>query len=152
NTIGSEIASLNKQIVVAESSGQRANDFRDRRDLLVDRLSELVQVNVTEQPSGSINVALGSQNLVTGYATGAAPTTATGPGGMWQVKFSSNSALATLGSAEVGGLVTARDTNLPNYLGQLDTIAGDLISAVNTLHAAGYGQDGVNGRNFFSGT
>jgi flagellar hook-associated protein 1 len=152
NTIGSEVASLNKQIVVAESSGQRANDFRDRRDLLIDRLSELVQVNVTEQPSGSIDVALGGQNLVSGYSTDALTTTATGPGGVWQVKFSSNSALATLGSAEIGGLVNARDTNLPNYLGQLNTIASSLISAVNTLHAAGYGQDGVNGRNFFSGT
>jgi len=32
----------------------------------------------------------------------------------------------------------------------LDTLAGDLANAVNTLHASGFGSDGVTGRNLFS--
>jgi flagellar hook-associated protein 1 FlgK len=38
---------------------------------------------------------------------------------------------------------------VPRYLSALDDIANTLVTSVNTMHAAGYGQDGVTGRNFF---
>ncbi len=50
NSISSQIASLSKQINVIELSGSKANDLRDQRDLLIDRLSEFVDVDVRETP------------------------------------------------------------------------------------------------------
>ncbi|MCR4891282.1 MAG: flagellar hook-associated protein FlgK [Lachnospiraceae bacterium] len=50
NTIAEEIASLNKQINVVEITGCTANELRDRRALLVDDLSKLVDVTVDESP------------------------------------------------------------------------------------------------------
>lgn len=51
NSIASEIATLNKQINVVElSTGGTANELRDRRALLIDRLSEITDVQVTEVP------------------------------------------------------------------------------------------------------
>ena len=51
NSIASEIASLNKQINTIElSSAGKANELRDRRTNLIDELSEIVDVNVTEIP------------------------------------------------------------------------------------------------------
>lgn len=50
NSIGKEIQTLNKQINVVELSGSRANELRDKRDLLVDQLSKIVDVEVTENP------------------------------------------------------------------------------------------------------
>ena len=50
NSISEQIATLNKQINVIELSGGIANDLRDQRDLLVDRLSEYVDVDVKENP------------------------------------------------------------------------------------------------------
>jgi flagellar hook-associated protein 1 FlgK len=38
---------------------------------------------------------------------------------------------------------------IPRYLSSLDSVAASLVSTVNTLHTAGYGQDGVSGRTFF---
>ena len=50
NSIAEEIASLNKQINVIEmNSGRTANELRDQRDLLVDELSEIVDVEAEEQ-------------------------------------------------------------------------------------------------------
>ncbi|MCR5249153.1 MAG: flagellar hook-associated protein FlgK [Lachnospiraceae bacterium] len=50
NSIAEEIASLNKQINVIEmNSGLVANELRDQRDLLVDELAELVDVETEEQ-------------------------------------------------------------------------------------------------------
>lgn len=49
NSISQEIAALNKQINVIEmNSGVIANELRDQRDLLVDELSEIVDVEVKE--------------------------------------------------------------------------------------------------------
>ncbi len=50
NSLASEIASLNKQINVIELSGSKANELRDRRAVLVDKLSQIVDVKVTETP------------------------------------------------------------------------------------------------------
>ncbi|MCL2015845.1 MAG: flagellar hook-associated protein FlgK [Defluviitaleaceae bacterium] len=49
NSIGSQIASLNEQIRGIEFSGSYANDLRDTRALLLDRLSELVNISVEER-------------------------------------------------------------------------------------------------------
>lgn len=49
NSISSEIATLNEQINVVEiSTGGTANELRDRRALLVDQLSAIVDVETTE--------------------------------------------------------------------------------------------------------
>lgn len=50
NAISKEIQTLNKQINVIELSGSKANELRDKRDLLVDQLSEIVDVEVSETP------------------------------------------------------------------------------------------------------
>ncbi len=48
NSIAEKIATLNKQINVIEMSGTTANELRDQREKLVDELSEIVDVEVTE--------------------------------------------------------------------------------------------------------
>lgn len=50
NSLAGEIATLNKQINTIELTGVNANELRDRRALLVDQLSEIVDVDVTEVP------------------------------------------------------------------------------------------------------
>ncbi len=50
NSLAQKIATLNKQINVIELSGTTANELRDQRELLIDELSEIVDVDVTEVP------------------------------------------------------------------------------------------------------
>ncbi len=50
NSLAGEIATLNKQINVIELSGSRANELRDRRALLIDQLSKIVDVEISETP------------------------------------------------------------------------------------------------------
>jgi flagellar hook-associated protein 1 FlgK len=49
NSKASQIASLNQQILRAEMNGNRANDLRDMRALLIDELSAYVNVEVSER-------------------------------------------------------------------------------------------------------
>lgn len=48
NSIAEKISTLNKQINVIEMSGSKANELRDQRELLIDELSEIVDVETTE--------------------------------------------------------------------------------------------------------
>ncbi len=50
NSISGEIATLNEQITTIEMGGHKSNELRDRRDLLIDRLSEIVDVETEELP------------------------------------------------------------------------------------------------------
>lgn len=48
NTYGEQIARLNDQILRFEVDGSNANDLRDQRNVLIDELSEIVDVDVME--------------------------------------------------------------------------------------------------------
>ena len=50
NALASEIASLNKQINMIEVNGTVANELRDKRSLVVDQLSTIVDVQIDEVP------------------------------------------------------------------------------------------------------
>ncbi len=152
NDLGTEIAALNRQIVLVEGTGDRANDLRDKRDLALDKLAQLMGITTNENPDGSVDVSVGAHAFVTGTTVDTLTTTPTGPGGLWDVRFSSDAALVSPSSGEIRGLVNARDVTVPSYRSQLDTLASDLITAVNTLHTTGYGLDGVSGRPFFAGS
>lgn len=70
NNIAREIASLNKQINTIEIRGQKANDLRDARTLLMDRLSEFANITVKEYKASGVNmcmVKMDGRILVEGY-------------------------------------------------------------------------------------
>ncbi len=50
NSLAGEIAALNKQINVIEMNGTMANELRDRRTLLLDQLSGIVDIETSELP------------------------------------------------------------------------------------------------------
>ncbi len=74
NAMAAEIASLTKQINTVEIGGSNANDLRDQRNLLVDQLSEIINVSVEETPDGPVGlksyvVKVDGQTLVDTYET-----------------------------------------------------------------------------------
>jgi flagellar hook-associated protein 1 len=62
-----QIAAVNKQINRAEISDNLANDFRDQRDLLLDKLSAYMDIDVSEQPNGMVDVVANGETLVSGF-------------------------------------------------------------------------------------
>lgn len=66
NNIADNIAKLNVLIRDNESFGDHANDYRDQRDLLLDQLSNLVNIDVTEDDTGMVTVTAAGADLVDG--------------------------------------------------------------------------------------
>lgn len=117
-----ELAQLNDAIGDAIASGQQPNDMLDRRDLILDELSQLGQVSVSNQGYGRISVSFGdaATPLVDGSTK---PSVATWP-----------QALTNPGG-QLGGLIDVQ-TKIAGYRSQLDGVASSLASAVNTIHGA----------------
>lgn len=55
NSISEKLATLNQQINVIELSGSAANELRDQREMLIDELAEIVDVEVRETPITDAN-------------------------------------------------------------------------------------------------
>jgi flagellar hook-associated protein 1 FlgK len=54
NSYGKQIQQLNKQIFIAELDNNKANDLRDQRTVLVDKLSKLINVQAAEVSVGKL--------------------------------------------------------------------------------------------------
>lgn len=70
NNIARQVAALNKQINTIEIRGEKANDLRDARTLLLDELSEYANITVKESLVSGVNtciVKMDGRSLVDGY-------------------------------------------------------------------------------------
>lgn len=154
NQIGNEVAALNYEIARLEIDGKPANDLRDRRDQLVDDLSEIVNCNVTEEPDGTLIVRIGGLFLVDGDnaaqlikridSTNEVPIT--------KLFWDNNNLEFTPTNGLIKGSIEARDEILPSFAEQIDQLAYNLIIKVNQYHRRGWGLDGSRGFDYFSGT
>ena len=74
NSLATQVANLTQQINTVEIGGQNANDLRDQRANMIDELSKMVNITVTERPVGDSGmteylVRLDGQLLVDNYQT-----------------------------------------------------------------------------------
>lgn len=64
NDITKKIADLNVKVTKYETAGNNANDLRDQRNLLVDKLTNLVDCKIYEGNDGQLDITLGGYFLV----------------------------------------------------------------------------------------
>ncbi|WP_028538144.1 MULTISPECIES: flagellar hook-associated protein FlgK [Paenibacillus] len=128
NTI-QQISDLTIMINRVEGLGDNANDLRDQRDLLVDQLSSLGNVQVTETDD-NYQVMFGDVLVVNGTQ---AP-----------VEFTlANTASLTKG--EIAGYIESRDVFVQGYINQMNVMANTLATGKIevTLPAGSILPDGV---------
>ena len=140
NSIAEQIATLNKQINTIEVNHLRANELRDKRNLLIDQLSKIVDVEVRETPiyttpGGSeksgiytyeVSIA-GGQILVQGYEYNTLECVArsaeekvnqSDADGLFEIKWSNTMDFNLYGAnlgGELKGLIEVRDGNNEEY-------------------------------------
>lgn len=150
NTMLEQIAAINKQINRAEISDNQANDYRDQRDLLLDKLSEYMDIDVAESTTtGMVDVTVNGEVLVTGFDFNPVQTVDDGAGHL-QVQSSGGVSLITNGG-KLRGLSDAY-TQIDQVRQQFNDLAQSLIDGVNGIHSSGFDLNGDSGLDFFTGT
>ncbi len=157
NATAREIATLNQKIVyeLARSQGKPPNDLLDRRDLLLERLAEKIDITPVPQDNGAVSVFIGKgQNLV---SDSRAATLGLRPNDLdpnvSEVTLTTGATTltitSTLSGGEVGGLLRFRDEVLVPTQNKLGRLAAGLNLEFNGLHQNGYDLDGNTGLDFF---
>ncbi len=146
NTINnylSQIAELNKQIVIVKGLGQQPNDLMDQMDGILNQLSQLINVNVVNMPDGSIGVFLQGIPLVseTDYrqfsaVAGKKDSKLEDVGLDEYVGASPVDVTSMIQSGELGGILQSRDNEITTFKNQLDNLASSLITVVNEFESA----------------
>jgi flagellar hook-associated protein 1 FlgK len=154
NTLADNVAGLNQQIMALRATGDAASDLTDRRDLALDRLAEIADVQYLERDTGVVDVYIAGRSLVSGST---ANTMYVDPdianNNYFDVKWTSDNTLAQFSSGEIQGLLIQRDTDLPGRIADFNTLTSQIINDVNAAHAAGFALDGVTTATpFFAGT
>ena len=152
NKLLSDIANLNKQISTSEFSGSSANDLRDAREQDLEHLGSLVNFTSSTATNGSVDISVGGQNLVSGYQVADTLQTYDSGNGNLYVQTTSGGVPLTLTGGSIQGTIDARDGTLATLSGNVDNLAGTLITQVNGIHNAGYSMTGSTGASFFNGT
>jgi len=156
NRLSEQVAHLNQKIIQLESGGDTANDYRDQRELVLKDLSDLIDIHSYENSVGGVTVAVGSgQPLVEGTDAYRLSTqlNASGNQNITWIDAADNTMDITsnISGGKIKGWLDVRDLDIRNYQNRLDTLAQNLMTEVNSLHAGGYGLDGSTGNDYFTG-
>lgn len=122
-----QIRDLNVEIARLEGFGNNANDLRDKRDLLTDQLSSLVNINVVEQDDG-YHIAMGDQMLVEGA------NVITFDQALLDTAYNNGD----LTSGELYGLNVSIDDIIPKYRDEINVLVSTFADTVNEIHQQGY--------------
>jgi len=141
NQLVQQIADLNTQIKIAEASGGNANELRDERDLLIDELSELIDIRVSVMSDGRLQVLSSAGVLVDGDRH-------TNLGvqvredGFLNIIWEDSQVPVQINGGKLLAYTQMRDEVLPEYLEKLDELANALIYNTNRVHTQGAGLTG----------
>jgi flagellar hook-associated protein 1 FlgK len=149
NALANRLAAINKEIDRGAPSGTLV--LRDQQTEIVRELSSLIDVEVIDHPSGTVQVSFGrGQPLV--VANVAYPVTIQNEAttGFARLYSGVTDVTDAIAGGRTAGLIAARDVNIPGYRSQLDTMAYELAAQVNALHDAGFTLGGVDAPPFFT--
>ena len=152
NRLMEGVATMNGQILVAESNGEAANDLRDQRDLLITDISEIAEISVIERDDGTKDLILAGRTMVardtvTKFESSYAETS---DGYEMTIVTQGFHQEVSLSPGKLEGLMNSRDVHIKDVRERLDKVAANLIESVNSLHTQGRTSIS-SGQSFFSG-
>lgn len=143
----SQIAALNVQVAVAESSGAEASTLRDQRDQAVAELSKLMDVSVVDNGAQGVTVLAGSEPIVVaGSSRGLSFSRENDANGDPTVVIRTKERPTQIAPAEgqLGAMLQGRTQAIDDASDALDTLAAQLIFQVNRIHSTGTNAAGLS--------
>lgn len=132
NSILDNIASLNRAIKSANSSGRTTANLEDERDIAVRNLNELVEVSSYTRADGVLVVQVGSGTIISEdtpeefFFQNRAISVTGDPGSVF-LNDATGTDLGAIGlGGRLGALLELRDETLPEYQAQIDELSHKL--------------------------
>ena len=151
NDITGRIAALNGEIQRSKAMGDMPNDLMDRRDLLVDQLSSIIDVSVDTHDPDEYMIHTSGLILVQGevarqYDLQMGPDS----DGFARVFWRDTGQGMEFTRGSLGALFELRDETIAGEISALDNMTMNFVDMVNEIHRGAYALNGSSGLNFFS--
>ena len=150
NDLCTSIASYNEEIHAYELGGQQANELRDSRNMLLDELSQLVNIRYSEDTEGKLTVSVNGTALVSHTdvtlltATPDQTGVVSGETGFYSIYYEGTTNEFSFSGGKLQAYEDLRDSNsvdnmgIPYLLSSLNTLAQGLAKEFNAVHQTGY--------------
>lgn len=149
NELTENIAYLNGQIAKSEAGGADANDFRDQREVLLNRLSEIANITVSDRTYGQVAVYISGHALVDESKIFKLSTEKTSGDSddvsiLWGTEKQTEDLIditSSFTSGAMAGELYVRDELMGDYMDSLNSLATTLITETNKIHSLGQGTE-----------
>lgn len=162
NGYADQIAGFNKTIYQSELNGSTANDIRDQRNLLLDKMSKLADINYYEDSNQRFHVSINGHKIVSHYDADHMTVTARTEKSnevdvekLLEIGWESGSSFNMTGGA-IKAIVDMRDNiegmekGIPYYLDKLNEFSDTMVNELNRMHNTGFNLKGEDGINLFT--
>lgn len=155
NSLADRVAQLNDQIGKVTSSGNNPNDLLDKRDELLQRLSEITNIEVVEDQTRMVMVSVGGTTLV--QRNQVSPLSVKLSNEDVNPKYDRVEVIwpgieipANITGGELGGILHFRDEEMQGFIQDLNQWTADVFNTVNAMHRKGYTLNDQQGEDFFA--
>lgn len=155
NSLATRIGELNDQIVKVNAAGYQPNDLLDKRDQLLQELSEITNIESVADHHGAVTVSISGATLVQhnqifeleirSERTDYVPVYDRA-----EVVWQGSGSAALISGGELGGIIHFRDNEVQNFIDKLNDWTANLINDVNSIHEEGFDLNNETGNAFFS--
>lgn len=162
NELIHQIADTNDKIIRNAAVSNDVSALLDKRDLALDELSKLIDIQYFQRTNGEIAVFTqggtvlvdsDAQSITHSRAAASGPTISHAQGGFTGVFVGSRDITNDIIGGKMAGLIDLRDGELNNFQRELDELSQEMMDAVNLVHNRGMsfpGQQSFNGQTYFA--
>ena len=149
NNLTSEIYDLNNKIADMEGIGNPANDLRDTRDLLIDELSKLVDIETYQDESGQVSILAGGKLFVGINTRREITLTADPTNNSYKVIWSEELDQFEMKGGHLKAAIETVNNTLSNFESSLNNMIVAMSEKFNDVHSGGFDLNGNAGLDFF---
>ena len=149
NGILKEIAAVNETIQKTELDRHQANDLRDKRDLLTEQLSKLVDIKVSRGREYAISIDGRAAVQGADYSQLETARDYEDPAGKKIVRWVGNTGEVNFNNGKIAGIIDLRDNDIRRFMDDLDELTIGIVDVVNEQHRFGFDLDGNKGGDFY---
>jgi len=145
NSLTAAIVQLNLEIQ-GNSPNADAGALEDQRQMDLSKLSQLIGINRITTENNGISITTTSGEMLVSEGSSYPLTTST-EDGVTHFFIGTKDITASLasGAGQLGGLITARDQDIPQVLAGLDQLAYSISTQVNAVNNSGSDLNGITG-------
>lgn len=151
NNLSRQIAAVNCEIVRSQAMGDNPNDLMDRRDLLVEKLAQLINVTVDRSDPDEFMVHTDGQIIVQGSLPRQIEEVAdVNNHGYVSLRWQDTQIAADFKGGTLGALMELRDKDIRSQMQSLNTMTLNFADMVNDVHRNAVGKNNTTGLDFFT--